>query len=152
MKVCTKCGESKSASDFPKRSRNKDGLSSWCKTCFREHSAAKYKSDPLERERKSRNRVNLSLRNKEKMAELLSRSSCLDCGTEDPRVLEFDHRIPGEKSFSIAESYHAFGWETISQEIAKCDIVCSNCHRIRTSANGEWWRTKQPDLRKRYAV
>jgi hypothetical protein len=26
-------------------------------------------------------------------------------------------------------------------EIAKCDIVCSNCHAIRTAHRGSTWRT-----------
>jgi len=57
---------------------------------------------------------------------------CLDCGnTFDPVCMDFDHR-PGEaKKFGIAR----FGDRPLGvvlQEIAKCDLVCSNCHRLRT--------------------
>ena len=58
---------------------------------------------------------------------------CVDCGNKDPRVLEFDHRNPEEKKFGVAYMVrNEFGWETIMKEIQKCDVRCSNCHRIRT--------------------
>jgi hypothetical protein len=57
---------------------------------------------------------------------------CMDCGrTFPPECVDFDHR-PGEtKRFSLNHS----GGRTsgaIMAEVAKCDIVCANCHRTRT--------------------
>jgi|SRR5581483_9373113 len=61
-------------------------------------------------------------------------SVCKDCGfsgKEYPQVLEFDHL--GDKDFSIGEfSSHILGMDTLKKEISKCDLVCANCHRIRT--------------------
>lgn len=47
--------------------------------------------------------------------------------------MEYDHR-PGEKKlFTIARMVVAQrSWELIAAEIAKCDLVCANCHRYRT--------------------
>jgi hypothetical protein len=58
---------------------------------------------------------------------------CADCGgTFDPICMDFDHR-PGEvKLFSIGNRLSSRGFESIRAEISKCDIVCANCHRIRT--------------------
>ena len=57
---------------------------------------------------------------------------CMDCGgTFPPYVYDFDHRIPAEKSFSISKGKRV-GREALLAEIAKCDLVCANCHRIRT--------------------
>jgi hypothetical protein len=57
---------------------------------------------------------------------------CADCGINYPwYVMDFDH-VRGEKKFGIAQMIQHQGIATIQQEIAKCDVVCSNCHRIRT--------------------
>ncbi len=56
---------------------------------------------------------------------------CADCGEGDPVVLEFDHLR--DKSFDIGTMLCARDWETILAEIAKCDVVCANCHRRRTA-------------------
>lgn len=56
---------------------------------------------------------------------------CADCGIQYPYyVMQFDH-VRGEKKFNLGG-----GWnnsiEAIREEIAKCDVVCSNCHAERT--------------------
>lgn len=58
---------------------------------------------------------------------------CFDCGNNWlPFVIDFDHR-PGEvKRFNIANSLQNHSWETLFEEMRKCDLVCANCHRIRT--------------------
>ena len=58
---------------------------------------------------------------------------CMDCGTKYPYyVLDFDHR-PGEvKLFNIGQHGKNTTLKSLKDEIAKCDIVCANCHRIRT--------------------
>jgi hypothetical protein len=57
---------------------------------------------------------------------------CADCGVEYPwYVMDYDH-VRGKKKHTIAKMLQHQGIETIKEEIAKCDVVCSNCHRIRT--------------------
>lgn len=57
---------------------------------------------------------------------------CADCGRIFPPVcMDFDHREPHLKEFDIALA-SGRPRETLEKEIAKCDIVCANCHRIRT--------------------
>ena len=64
------------------------------------------------------------------------RSECLDCGlrgAEYPEVLDFDH-INNDKEFNISEfRHHTSGFNKVKKEIGKCEIVCANCHRIRTA-------------------
>jgi len=58
---------------------------------------------------------------------------CIDCGEDDPIVLDFDHRDPREKSFVLSDA------PTLAlaiKEIEKCDIRCANCHRRRTAKEG----------------
>ena len=76
------------------------------------------------------------------VTQYLLANPCVDCGETDPIVLEFDHRDPSEKLFSIGNSLgQTWRWQKIKAEIAKCDVRCANCHRRRTAkqrAAGEW--------------
>jgi hypothetical protein len=56
---------------------------------------------------------------------------CVDCGEADAVVLEFDHLR--DKSFDVAQSLPYRSWQSILDEIAKCEVVCANCHRRRTA-------------------
>lgn len=56
---------------------------------------------------------------------------CTDCGyNADSRALDFDH-APGSKAFSISRAANR-RWEAVVAEMDKCEVVCANCHRIRT--------------------
>ena len=76
-----------------------------------------------------RHRVNIRVR----LYEFLSTKSCIDCGENDYRVLDFDHihRTRKFKSISDMRSGH-YSWESIYTEIRKCEIRCANCHRRKT--------------------
>lgn len=58
---------------------------------------------------------------------------CDDCGqTFHFAAMDFDHR-PGEiKVGTIAVLARSGNKQRLLDEMAKCDLVCSNCHRIRT--------------------
>jgi len=75
----------------------------------------------------------------------LARHPCVDCGEGDFRVLDFDHIDPNDKSEigGVAQLlWRNCSLKRIKAEIEKCEIVCSNCHRIRTAerANNVRWR------------
>ena len=59
---------------------------------------------------------------------------CQDCGGTFPTCcMDFDHREGEKKTGNVGSMFaHHYAKETIAAEIAKCDIVCANCHRIRT--------------------
>jgi hypothetical protein len=63
---------------------------------------------------------------------------CADCTNVHPYyVMDFDHRAGTEKLFEIADylaSRVVSTYPKLDAEIAKCDVVCANCHRIRTQA------------------
>lgn len=72
----------------------------------------------------------------EKIRELIIKSKdfpCKDCGKKYHwYVMDFDHII-GKKSFSLSQSsVGGRSIETVKKEIAKCEVVCTNCHRMRT--------------------
>ena len=71
--------------------------------------------------------------NKDYVDEYKSTNPCHDCGHFFPAyVMQFDHVI-GNKLFNIADMvYRGRSLESLKVEISKCELVCSNCHAIRT--------------------
>ena len=59
---------------------------------------------------------------------------CADCkGVFSPTQMDFDHRDPAEKMFRVTSSRAMLmPRKRLLAEVAKCDVVCANCHRIRT--------------------
>lgn len=79
----------------------------------------------------------------------------MDCGGRfPPQAMDFDHREPSEKRFAISagvvpvapmkwapgrkgrpkkQQRRVATWAELKAEVAKCDLVCSNCHRVRTT-------------------
>lgn len=114
MKNCTKCGESKPEDQYYK---NGDRLHSWCRSCCLIQT-----SQGATRRRQRIKKALVEERG----------GKCSDCGTTGPPyIFDFDHRNPEEKEFTISGSSH-IGEEKIRAEANKCDLVCANCHRIRT--------------------
>jgi len=74
------------------------------------------------------------------MVEFLKTKRCVDCGNNDIRVLEFDHRNREDKKECIAQLLTRNSWELVMREINKCDIRCANCHRIKTSIQFNWFK------------
>lgn len=58
---------------------------------------------------------------------------CVDCGyAGHPAALEFDH-LPGSKKVAAVGSMVSRSWAVIYAEIEKCEVVCANCHAVRTA-------------------
>lgn len=60
-------------------------------------------------------------------------AGCAVCGfNAHGAALEFDH-LPGfQKVNDVSKLVRTGNWASVEAEIAKCEIVCANCHRIRT--------------------
>jgi hypothetical protein len=75
---------------------------------------------------------------KEKLAAAIKQlklNPCMDCGgVFHPVAMDFDHREGSAKVGSIASLVRQSGWsiQRVLEEVAKCDLVCANCHRVRT--------------------
>jgi hypothetical protein len=70
---------------------------------------------------------------------------CPDCKGKFPAcVMEFDH-VRGEKSNDISTMVNrSVSMKTLQAEIDKCEIVCANCHRIRTRDRARWSSSSLP--------
>ena len=62
--------------------------------------------------------------------EYQAQRGCLVCGCTDVRCLEFHHRDPSTKLFAVSQAVVGKALKTIEEEMAKCDVICANCHRI----------------------
>jgi len=71
---------------------------------------------------------------------------CIDCGVKlPPEVMELDH-VRGEKAFGL--TYTLVRWRSLQEieaEVAKCELRCPNCHRMRHYR--ERWDPLSPDFR-----
>jgi hypothetical protein len=67
---------------------------------------------------------------------------CIDCGETDVRVLQFDH-CRGQKKAEVSRLIReGYSLEVIKAEMAKCDVVCANCHIRRTARQFCWWNAE----------
>ena len=108
-KKCTTCGVEKPISEYGKHR----GISKRCRTCAGKASKAT-------RDRKVA-----------WMRAIKMESGCVDCGyKKHPTALQFDH-INDDKEFSPARGA-CYSKERVRAQMAKCEVVCANCHAIRT--------------------
>ncbi len=74
---------------------------------------------------------NQRLRSFHERVDLIKSEPCSDCGGRFPPVaMDFDH-VRGTK-FRMVSTMVNYSWERVLSEIEKCELVCANCHRIRT--------------------
>lgn len=129
---CARCQARKPAEDFAWRRIAKGQRDTYCRPCraaYKQEHYAKNKQRYIE----AANRRNRLLRTErtEWLVEYFRSHPCVDCGEADPVVLDFDHLR--DKSFQIGQALNYRKWSLILEEIEKCEVVCSNCHRRRTA-------------------
>ena len=97
------------------------------------------------REHYDRNRAKYNARsrartasNQQNMIEYLADKECVDCGENDPVTLQFDHQRDKTIAVSVAVR-DGWSWARILDEIAKCELVCANCHARRTARQFGWY-------------
>lgn len=135
MKTCTKCKSAKAPQEFNKKKDSKDGLQSRCKTCV---SARYHNNKQLAQKYTKRQKLKRRLEYTNRIIEIKKRTSCVDCGNANPIVLQFDH-VSGQKFKAITTMVHeCYSWDKILEEIHKCELVCANCHQIRTFNRNGW--------------
>lgn len=94
-----------------------------------------YRADPEKKKKYAYDRSrDLKIR-----AVRLKGGACEQCGFDDhPAALQFHHRDPAVKRFTVTTnamgSSKKYPWEMILEEIAKCDLLCANCHFALESA------------------
>jgi len=56
--------------------------------------------------------------------------TCSKCGFSHPAAIDFHHVNPKEKEIGLDRLARNCAWDRIEKELAKCIVLCANCHRI----------------------
>jgi hypothetical protein len=116
---CSVCG----ISYTPKRSTSKY-CSQKCKSKHNLESKNKHNREKRVRVRQVLNEIKLE-------------KGCAECGyNKHPAALDFNHRDPSTKLFTISQSMLRPLAQLLA-EAEKCDVLCANCHRIHTHEQGQ---------------
>ena len=141
VRTCRVCGFAKSLSEFPYRSVERRTRQHICLECQRVYARTWYqrnRASHIANSREHRKAAAAAL--KERVHSYLLTHPCVDCGVSDPDILDFDHRR--DKVANVSALVHfGMSWSAVSEEIAKCDVRCANCHRRRTAAAASYYRT-----------
>ena len=104
-----------------------------CANCHRARTRRRGTAGPSADPTSELERKRRYWRSQLKMLERLKRRPCSDCGGRYAScAMDFDHRDPREKRYTVSRMVGRAGTARIMAEVAKCDIVCANCHRDRT--------------------
>lgn len=98
----------------------------------RKRHRERYANDPVYRARHNAQSAPSAERRREARMELFyaikAERGCACCSENDPVCLDFHHRDPETREFAIAGSWSR-SLERIEAELAKCIVLCANCHR-----------------------
>ncbi len=132
MKRCSKCRRPKPLSDFPKNRSRKDGHGHACKVCQRKYLKAHYEANKGYYKAKAKVHRDVAKAELDALLREAKGKPCTDCGNSYPYyVMDFDH-VVGVKVADINSLRKKRSLKTILAEMAKCEVVCANCHRERT--------------------
>lgn len=127
MKICIKCQVNKQEDEFAIKNSNKNIRSIYCKECHKIYAKEHYKKNKFKY-------IQKAYQWRKKIKELINNFKnipCKDCNQKYPHyVMDFDHLK--DKTFNISERLGMVSIKKLLNEIKKCEVVCANCHRIRT--------------------
>jgi hypothetical protein len=137
---CGRCGASKPVCEFTWNTKaNK--FDSYCRLCRADYKQEHYAQNKQRYIDKAAARNRRVREDRTRfILDFFKHNPCADCGELDPIVLEFDHT--GEKKFNVSAGIRDRNWQTVLDEMAKCEVVCANCHRRRTARRGGFARTR----------
>ena len=139
-KRCSACKQWKPLTEFHRNRTRRDGRQNMCKPCNISRNQRWYREHPEVRAERMDEWTRRRKRKLQRLVlEYLRDHPCVDCGEADPIVLDFDHQR--DKIANISQMVlRKRPWSVILAEIAKCEVVCANCHRRRTAAQQRTYR------------
>lgn len=127
LKPCIECGEELSLDNFSFKSKTKNILQSRCKPCYNAYNRKYYQSgEKLKQIKRVRDNVKQRY---DIFKEWKSSQSCVICKENSSECLDLHHLDPSVKEGDVSELFSRWSWARIQEEIQKCIVVCSNCHR-----------------------
>lgn len=142
MIYCSGCDQEKEATEFAFKNKARGTLQRWCRVCQAAANRKHYLNNKqIYITRAITRQQSIVEGNRNRIHTYLSTHPCIDCGNTDIHALKFDY-VQETKGKSIVQQMHdAVSWSIIENEIAKCEVRCANCHRIKScERGGNWWR------------
>jgi hypothetical protein len=133
MRRCSKCRKKKHYSRFSYKNKAKKLRSGICKNCHRLYVNQHYQDNKVSYGKRSKiNRKAIKNRNSA-LIRSLKKKPCYDCGGKySYYVMDFDHLEPKTKLCNVGRmAGQSISQKRILAEVAKCELVCANCHRER---------------------
>lgn len=136
--LCRICGEAKGEDGFHPSNWRDAITRSKCKQCLLKYQKHRYDNGYSQNvDAGRRERLNA-------VSAIKAERGCRDCGESHPACLDFHHRNKTEKTVAVGSLVsRTTKMEKLLAEIAKCDVVCSNCHRKHHFKNGGQGRPKK---------
>lgn len=134
IKICVKCHK---PGEFRKKHRK-------CRECARIYNLKYYNSHKKHyaeyrfQNKEKRNRTNVEISRRKRLEryliiDKLKSVPCNECGKIfPPYVMDFDHKDPSIKIADINAIVGRFSWKRVLEEINKCNVLCVNCHRMKS--------------------
>jgi hypothetical protein len=137
-KRCARCQIDVSVAAFKKRKNG--SCYAYCGPCQTEYLHDHYlKNAALYKKRRRESGRRYFLRDRAYVIEYLRSHPCVDCGENDPVVLEFDHIDRNTKDTEIGNLVRwGCSLLRLQHEISKCAVRCAHCHRRRTAKQFGW--------------
>ena len=137
MKVCSKCQRAKGLTGFYVRHTGERAGQYYnhCKECLKVRGKEYYHKNHVRQLALAVKRRRKYRKDLREFVDILKNKPCTDCGQVfPPYVMDFDHRRGEIKIGNVGTliSQTRFTKAKLIEEISKCDLVCANCHRIRT--------------------
>lgn len=139
--ICIKCNEEKVIETFVFK---EGSYRNECKPCLNARKRKRYyEHDRIRKTYARRNKQLKSKRQEDWKPKLLEifKTGCSRCEEKDLRCLEFHHLDPSKKKHTVTGLITGkYSDKTIQEEIEKCIVLCSNCHRKETFSDpkGHW--------------
>lgn len=127
FKNCCMCKVDLPTLSFKANKRKKDGLQSQCIECQKLYRKSHYEKNKQKYIDKAKVWNDKFL---DWWKDFKSSLSCTSCGENHPAVLDFHHTDPLEKDSEVSYLVNFGNKSRILEEVNKCVVLCSNCHRI----------------------
>lgn len=132
--TCSSCEVAKPPFDFSWKDESLLKRKARCKACDALYRAGVYK-DTKDRFLESNKRVYKKLR---ALVDDCKKVPCADCGRSfPPCAMDFDHIDPSTKVTKVSSLVYTGSKQILLDEIAKCEVVCAVCHRLRHNKEGK---------------
>lgn len=132
MKTCNICHLAKELTEFNVRNRAKNTYHGYCKDCAKTYQQQWYAANKSEHKQDVYRLRRIRLEEiRTYIRQLKESTPCTDCGRNYPwYVMDFDHIR--DKTDTVSQIARHQTLTRVIEEIAKCEIRCANCHRIKT--------------------